>query len=408
MAWSDKIKTGIEITMGDGKVFKPLYKLAAEKYDYNLAQFVFPEIRGTLVKRELAKGAEHTWDLFFQGEDHLEQIVDFKKSADDKRAWSVSHPFYGRLLVQPKSIATDPTGLSVTKLTVELIETILDSGLQIDVDPTNKIINDVLNLGDTLSESFAANVDPGPADILQMQRDTDAMYSLGSEQVLSGDQSDDYFNLYNTSLTKTLDAGDDALAAASALIDLVYFPAIFVSALRSRLNLMLFQFLALGEQLSDLIDPNSKSIYEMNAGAIVSAMVSASVNPIGMDYDTKGNVLDTISTIMDVYNQYIDNLDSLQTSNGGQPESYIPNYNSQAALNSLINFSISQLFNIATSSLTERSIILEADSNMIILAHRFYGPSGDDSNTDKFVAQNNIGRNEYLQIKKGRKLVYYT
>jgi hypothetical protein len=407
MSWIEKIKTNIEITTGDGKIYRPLYMISSKKVDYNFAEFVFPEIKGTLVKRELAKGARYSWELTFQGENHLDVAFDFERSADDRRPWRVYHPMFGDLLVQPSSITIDPTGLNTSKINVEVIETITEDAPIIDVDPTDKTKNDVLNLGEITAASFAANVSPGVADINQMENNISTVYELGSSEVLNGDQSNEYFNLYNDALTKVLNAGTETLGAASAMIDLIYFPGEFVSNLRGRLNLLIIQFTALGDKLADLIDPNSKSIYETNAGSIVGAMINATVNPIENDYGSTADVLDTIETVMNVYNQYIANLDLLQSGTGGDPQSYIPDYNAQSALNTLVNYSVSQLFNIATTSKQERTLILEADSNVLLLAHRFYGLTVNDSTIDSFIAQNNIGSNEYLIIKKGRKLVYF-
>jgi len=407
MSWIEKIKTNIEITTGDGKIYRPLYMISSKKIDYNFAEFVFPEIKGTLVKRELAKGARYSWELTFQGENHLDVAFDFERSADDRRPWRVFHPMFGDLLVQPSSITIDPSGLNTSKIMVEVIETITENAPEIDFDPTDKTKNDVANLSETTAAAFAANVDPGVADINQMENNISTVYEIGSAEVLSGTQSNDYFNQFNDALSKALNAGSDTLAAASSMIDLMYFPAIFASNLRGRLNLLANQFSALGEQLVDLIDPNSKSIYETNAGSIVGAMINATVNPIENDYGSTKDVLNAIESVMNIYNQYIENLDFLQTGTGGDPESFIPDYNSQSALNTLVNYAVSQLFNIALTSKQERTLILEADSNVLLLAHRFYGLNVNDSTIDAFIAQNNIGSNEYLIIKKGRKLVYF-
>lgn len=407
MSWIEKIKTNIEITMGDGKVFKPLYVISQKSIDYNFAEFVFVEIKGTLVKRELAKGARHTWELTFQGENHLDDALDFERSADDKRPWRVYHPMFGKLVVQPTKITIDPSGINTSVITVEVIETITEDVPIVDVDPKDKTINNVKNLKVVSAESFAENVDPDVGDVNQMQNDIQSVYEIGSANVLSGDVSNDYFNQFNDALTKALNAASEPLSAAQSMIDLMYYPAIFAASLKDRLNILLDQFNSISEQLIDLVDPSSKKVYETNAGALIGAMIQSAANPLGDDFGSKNDVLETIEFIMNVYNQYISNIDSLQTENGGSPSSYVPNYTAQSTLGSIVNYAISQLFNIATTATQERTVILEADSTVILLAHRFYGLKIDDSTIDRFMSQNNIGSNEYLIIKKGRKLSYF-
>jgi hypothetical protein len=97
----------------------------------------------------------------------------------------------------------------------------------------------------------------------------------------------------------------------------------------------------------------------------------------------------------------------LQSDNASSPESYIPDANSLIGLNNIINFTISNLYDVALDSKQERSIILEEDSNIFLLTHRFYGLQEDDSSIDQFMDQNEIGLNEMLGIRKGRRIIYY-
>jgi hypothetical protein len=76
-------------------------------------------------------------------------------------------------------------------------------------------------------------------------------------------------------------------------------------------------------------------------------------------------------------------------------------------LTNLINFTLSNLFNIALGAKQERFVFLETDSNVILLAHRFYGLVPDDSTIDELIEQNEIGLTEILNIKAGRKIIYF-
>jgi len=73
----------------------------------------------------------------------------------------------------------------------------------------------------------------------------------------------------------------------------------------------------------------------------------------------------------------------------------------------LVNYTISNLFNIAINAKQERSIIVEDDTNLVALAHRFYGLAPDDSTIEDLMLGNKIGLSELLIIKKGRKISYY-
>jgi hypothetical protein len=77
------------------------------------------------------------------------------------------------------------------------------------------------------------------------------------------------------------------------------------------------------------------------------------------------------------------------------------------ALNSLINFTVSNLFSIALKAKQERSIVLDKDSNWVLLTHRLYGIDKADKNIEELMKSNDVGLNEILQVKKGRRVVYY-
>ena len=110
---------------------------------------------------------------------------------------------------------------------------------------------------------------------------------------------------------------------------------------------------------------------------------------------------------MELQNSFITKLDDLQNSTIGDENAYIHNYDSLNEMNILVNFAIANLLNIATNSKQERTFYLEEDSNALLLTHRLYGLDEDDENLVKFMNQNNIILNEIIQIKKGRKIVYF-
>jgi hypothetical protein len=136
-------------------------------------------------------------------------------------------------------------------------------------------------------------------------------------------------------------------------------------------------------------------------------MAASAATPLDGDYGNRADVLQIITPIISTYSTYLESLDSLQSDNGGNVENYIPDGNAIAALDDLVDYTLSNLFTIAIGAKQERSVILEDDSNVIILTHRFYGLDPDDANLDKFIRQNGIGISELPQIKKGRKIIYY-
>jgi hypothetical protein len=207
----------------------------------------------------------------------------------------------------------------------------------------------------------------------------------------------------------------------------------FIDGVKNRINTLVNQFNLVRESIGTLTRKADKKVYENNGGMIVSAIVLAAVTSYDdtvaqgfsdaadlqiddteledetprVDYANRNDVISTIETILEVYDSYLTDLDTLQTDNGGELESFIPNADCIIALNDLVNYAVSKLYDVALNARQERSIILEEDSNVILLAHRFYGLTPDDSTIDEIIRTNNIGLNELLHLRKGRKIVYY-
>jgi hypothetical protein len=404
MSWQDNIETSIVVICGDGKTYSPLYRVSPRTKDYNTTQFEFVGIPGTLVDRQLPKGYTQTVDLIFQGEDHLEDYKAFIDSADDRRPWAVYHPMFGNLDVQPVRITEDPTGLGLTEVRVDWMNTILISGPSVKASPKETVQQSSIALSATASQAFENNlIDPSVQDKALMQASMDDAYRLSSTIEKTGPEANKYFDLYTAASSKINEGIDIAQQLAFAAITVMTYPSYFTTGIRSRLLLLKNQFLSISAKLELLDDLGKKIVYETMAGALINAMANASVTvTTGNNLNSSVEVVQAAGIMSETYDSYLLNLDSLQT------ETYAPDVTVMSGLDILVNTAISQLLNIALSAKQERIVTLEEDSNLINLTHRFYGiTSKDDSEIQKFIDQNNIGINEILQIKKGRRIVYY-
>ncbi len=165
------------------------------------------------------------------------------------------------------------------------------------------------------------------------------------------------------------------------------------------------QFDILITSIVTIVTAADKIIFENNILNTIASITQAAV--VNVDYDNRKDVIDTIDRIVTKYDEMIEVLDELQTDTGTSPDSYIPDAGSLQAMDSLINATISQLFNIALNQKQERVIYLEDDTNLVTLTHKYYGLDADDENMSKMIKDNNIGLSEILQLKKNRKIVYY-
>jgi prophage DNA circulation protein len=403
MSWVEKVKSDFIITCGDGKSYKPLWIKATKSKEYNISEFEFPNLPGTLVSRGEPKGRRYELEIFFQGDDHLDQSEAFEASADDKRAWNITHPFYGNIIVQPTGLYFDNTSFNVTRIVGTVIETITEDYPRITVAPVDKIQNQKADLDEIFIKSF--DIKPSTTDINLMQKNNALLYKQGVKGLKLTVDAERYFNAFNNANAAIINATSEPLKAIRQLQAVINAPFLFQESVRNRLNMLLSQFNLLRQSISGLVKKAEKRIYENNQGVLVSSMAVGAVT--NYEYQNRNEVYQTIEIILDSHNQYLADLDSLQSANGGNVDSYIPDVTAITELNSLVNYTVSNLFSIALDSKQERTYICEDDTDIITLTHRFYGLTPDDSTIEELVRNNEIGLDEILGIRKGRKIIYY-
>lgn len=408
MSWIEKIETDFTITCGDGQSYTPNWLRAGKIKEYNVATFEFRDLAGTLVKRTMPKGRRYTIEIYFQGENHLDVTEAFEKSADDPRPWTISHPLYGSILVQPLSITFDNEAYNVSKLTIPVIETIEDEQKP-TTSPADKIAEDKAAADEALANTYEAEVQPKASDVQNMKSNLGQMYEKGKNTVTNTLDQEAYFNAFNTASSFI----DNAISAPGAAIrqmqNIINLPAQFADSVNNRINTLITQLDTLIDSIGGSATRNEKKLFENNAGTTVTALAEATVTDYTVeDYANRTQVLGVIDKLVASYDKYITKLDSLQSLNGGSPDSYIPNAEAIIALSQLVSYTIGSLFTIANGSKQERIIYMAEDTNIIVLTHKLYGLLPDDSTIDELLRNNpDISDSELLGLEKGRRIVYY-
>lgn len=406
MSWVDQVHNKMVIITGDGKQYRPQWINATKSKEFNVSQHEFVDVNGTLAKRKRPKGRSYNLEIYFQGPDHLQEAAAFESSADNEREWNLIHPYYGSIFVCPLRMDIDNRDHNLTKILCPIVETITDSKPSFTIDPSDKIAFDKAAFDGVAAETFITDiVEVTPQNVNFLKSNAAKMYNLGVKVNKSAEQAEEYFNLFNKANTAISNAISGPLAAINAVKDVINYPFLFEDTVRNRVEAFVNQFNALSAQIDTLTGRSNKKIFENNASYILSAMARSSVEK-GV-YENRDEVIFVIAQISDAHDNYLNDLDDLQDDNGGNPDNFIPNAQLQIKLSDLIAFTVGNLFSIAKDSRQERSIYLEQDSNIILLAHRFYGLVEDDSTIDTLFKQNKFGINDLLGIEKGRRVTYY-
>ena len=412
-SWLDLVKTDYVIKTGDAFTYKPLWLNARKSKKFNISQFEFKGINGSLVKKGNPQARVYDIEIYFQGADHMDQAKLFDLSSDDPNPWTITHPLYGSLYVQCSELSFDNTQMNVSKIIGTVIETILDSGPQ--VSQPDIVAGKVNTNKSTFAQSYAATVvTPSPSDLQRMLNDINGAYAAVSAQIANVQEDvSDYQNALNAAISVLNTVTYDSEQIASQIQSLILAPAYFVDTVKARIAMFADTAAVFDQDVTTILSAygintqSLKKLYENNGGANILGMCLCTVNNITSDYQYMPDVLNIIADVVNGYNSYINNLIQLQTPTGGQLNSYIPDANSLIGLQQVVFYTIAYLYGVSAGAKQQRTYIPVYDDNLINIVYALYGSDPDDSLKLTFIGNNNLTMDELLEIKAGRKLVYY-
>lgn len=407
MSWLDKIENSkFTIETGDGKKFSPLWKNSAKSTEFNSTIFDFIEVEGSFVDRKKAKSSKYTLIFWFQGEDNIEQAESFEISSKDSRAWTVNHPFYGTLKGQPLSLERDDSNLNVTQITVEFWESITNQFPRKKIAPLDSLQSKGLVHSNSSAQIYASKVDLKPVDQAIVKQNV-TNFSLKYDNLLD----DVNYPEYQAALSKALQSIDEIITgpvqAIKDINTLIALPSEFQKSIQQRLKLLYEIYKDAKETLGITPNRNSKSYFEATAGAVISSISAAILSPINNDYITRTQVQQIAIDFINLYNDYLQTLDSLQIQMDDINNSFSIGFEGQSNLSSMVIESLSNLYQLAFNSKQERIVQCDRDTNLILLTHKYMGLDSLDENIEKFRIINNIKNKSLFVVKKGRQIKYF-
>lgn len=416
--WQDIIKQiGMTIVTGDAASYTPHYMTASvqRKKEFNIAQFDFKGIQGSLIKRGTRKGIVYDIEIIFQGANCIADGNAFYASADNPKAWTITHPFYGSIYCHPFNLDQDNSKLNQSILTGQIVETITDAGLTVTTNGPSVVASKVTAFNEIICVSFASGIPVIPVSTLQaLINHINSIYRAVSAKIANVQADVTSFNkAYTSALNIANTLSYDTLTIADQMASFLMEPAFFTDSVVSRIGMFNTALSVLNGDISGILAAynvptySQKKLYENNAGVCVAGICLASVNNITTDYNYRPDVLSVIQQIIGAYNGYINNLVLLQSATGGEIDSYIPNATSITNLQLLVNFTLAVLYQISTGAKQQRTYMLPYDDNLINVAYLLYGSDPDDTKKMTFIANNNIQLDEVLVLKKGRVVIYY-
>lgn len=420
MSWLTKVTNQkLTIITGDGSEFTPIWKNATKSRELNASKFEFNNIEGSLVRRGKVSGLIIPFELWFQGEENIEQAEALDEATKDTRPWILRHPLYNEITVHPASINFDDSSQNVTKVTGEFWETIEDIYPDISINPKEDISEKLDNTTETVINDFSDNLGTPNAGLISKitKSLTDISVKLRAAAVTDIDKQN-----IEDSISKAFEAlntiSSDAVVFMTRTAELLRTPARIYDSVQNRLNVIDESYTDLVNAFSGIIYRKDKLYFQAAGAMLMIAKAEASVttsqdiaddqqidNTV-QDYRSRKDVITVADSIINSYNGYIDLLGSFQDTNDSTPDSFTPNANTINDLKESVISTTGQLAQIAIGEKLERIYTLPDDIGIIMLVRKLLGTYDSDVIQD-FIQINQLELSEMLQIKKGRKVIYY-
>lgn len=389
MSWIDLIETTeLEITTGDGKTYAPLWIGASKEIDYNTAGFDFIGQRGTFVKSGEVRGSRFPVTLFFQGEDNVETSRAFEESAKDTRPWSVSHPYHGVIRVRPVALTFDNSAHNTTKITGTLWETTDLEGPQQSASLPDAAELSNTELKTLVEADFTASLDPEAADLSTAAGAVTGIDAAYSKLATTAAEAKVYKDLVRTAAGAATGLINDTTSYINAVVTLLNYPATVAQSVERALDAM---FEAL-----DTLENTLRGSWEFYSNVVGAALGAVGEVAAKGSYAKRGDVLDVI----DAYRTWFGRFKETQDENGIDQDSA-----AAFRLDVLVNAVLGNLILQAFDAKQERAVRIAAVTNLVTLAHRFFGAG--DAELEQFISINNIQPSEFLELPQGREVYYY-
>ena len=405
MTWEERINNiPLEIKTGDGKTYFPLFKSTdSEKTkEFNTSSFEFINVYGTLVDRKKPKGGKFPLVFYFEGADNITQADNFENSSDDPRPWEVNHPFYGRIVGQPLSIARKDNYLNSTEINIDFWETI-----EIEYPTRNYSIKD--NTREKHNAVYLAAavsyIKKAPFTSADISKNKVNILTIAGNAKKLNDNSTyaDFQNALNKGLKAIDNLLADPLAAIESIQKFLDLPSRYEKAVEGRVASYLGTYERLKYSIDSLID---KKYFESIGASTIASMADAMVNPLFDDYVLIADIEKMYTKLNDTYEDYKKVLDENKVSIYDIKNNWNPDANVQQELNDLVVFTLANLYRLTFAAKRERVIYTSKKTNAILLVHRYVGLDNLDEHLENFISRNNIRLNELFTIQKGRKIVY--
>ena len=387
MSWKDNIEN-IELTIvtGDNEIFKPLYTTSSQDIEFNVSEFNFIELEGTLVTRKKVKSQKIPLNIIFQGDDHIDIAEKFLESSKDPRYWTITHPIIGEIYGHPASINKINDDLNTVVFNIDFWETILPGEIKsAKVYPLELIESKNFELIEFGSLNLIPDQKP---ELKSLVTKIQSRYDV----LIDKTNIDKYKGLIADAMSGIDKLLSEPQKAIRNISNLIQFPAYIEGAIKIRVNIVK----AILDDILEIL-PKNKMVYSIFGGTVVAAISQIILKPGENDFITRSQVREQFNILSETYDLFLNEVDD---------GNFQQDFQEAITLNEIVINTLYYLYDVSFDAKQERFDIVESDTNLILLTHKYMGLDFEDKNLNTFRELNGIKNKNLFIVKKGRKITY--
>ena len=387
MSWKDNIEN-IELTIitGDNEIFKPLYTTSSQDIEFNVSEFNFIELEGTLVTRKKVKSQKIPLNIIFQGDDHIDIAEKFLQSSKDPRYWTITHPVIGEIYGHPASINKINDDLNTVVFNIDFWETILPGQIKsAKVYPLELIESKNFELIEFGSLNLIPDQKP---ELKSLVAKIQSRYDV----LIDKTNIDKYKGLIADAMSGIDKLLSEPQKAIRNISNLIQFPVYIQGAIKTRVNIVK----AILDDLLEIL-PKNKMVYSIFGGTVVAAISQIILKPGENDFITRSQVREQFNILSETYDLFLNEVDD---------GNFQQDFQEAITLNEIVINTLYYLYDVSFDAKQERFDIVESDTNLILLTHKYMGLDFEDKNLNTFRELNGIKNKNLFIVKKGRKITY--
>ena len=387
MSWKDNIEN-IELTIitGDNEIFKPLYTTSSQDIEFNVSEFNFIELEGTLVTRKKVKSQKIPLNIIFQGDDHIDIAEKFLQSSKDPRYWTITHPVIGEIYGHPASINKINDDLNTVVFNIDFWETILPGQIKsAKVYPLELIESKNFELIEFGSLNLIPDQKP---ELKSLVAKIQSRYDV----LIDKTNIDKYKGLIADAMSGIDKLLSEPQKAIRNISNLIQFPAYIEGSIKIRVNIVK----AILDDILEIL-PKNKIVYSIFVGAVIAAIAQIILKPGENDFITRSQVREQFNILSETYDLFLNEVDD---------GNFQQDFQEAITLNEIVINTLYYLYDVSFDAKQERFDIVESDTNLILLTHKYMGLDFEDKNLNTFRELNGIKNKNLFIVKKGRKITY--